>query len=69
MEDSFKEDESHITFTVSGGLNGRGNWDDYLGVLRAIVTELMQYFSSVWVVKLENDCLDDVFCCTYGVKK
>lgn len=68
LKDSFKEDASHMTFTVCGGLNGQGRWDDYFRLLSAMTTEFMQHFSDVWVVELKNDCIDDIFYCTYGVR-
>jgi hypothetical protein len=64
----FKKDE-HGTWIlkVYGGLNGWGEWNDYL----ADITDLFDVLSEkylVWVVDLDVDCPDDTFELSIGVE-
>lgn len=52
---------------LRGGINGIGEWKDYLFDLQLIFSELDMKNIHAWVIKLENDCLDDVFTLTIGV--
>lgn len=57
------------TITLCGGLNGCGKWVDYFNDLARIFTKLEEFGYDVWVIKLDNDCLDDIFYCTVGIEK
>ena len=61
--------EQYFLAKVCGGLNGPGEWLDYL----ADITALFQYLEGLgfdaWMVKLDNDCLDDIFYLTIGFRE
>ena len=57
------------TLTLRGGLNGCGKWEDYFNDLARIFTKLDEFGYDVWAIKLDNDCLDDIFYCTVGIEK
>jgi hypothetical protein len=65
MEDKSERD----TVCVSGGLNGRGVWSNYFETLAKFMYQVELRFPDAYVVKLENDCLDDVFYLTIKVPK
>lgn len=48
---------------ICGGLNGRGNWSDYLDQIKAIINHFRG-----WIIKLENDVLDDIWYLQIGFK-
>lgn len=57
------EGEDYYIAKLHGGKNGSGVWNDYL-------REILESFKSVhwWMIELKNDCLDDVFDMTIGVR-
>lgn len=57
------EGEDYYIAKLHGGKNGGGVWNDYL-------KEILETFKNVhwWMIELKNDCLDDVFDMTIGVK-
>ena len=65
MEDKSEGD----TVCVSGGLNGRGIWSNYFETLAKFMYQVELRFPDAYVVKLENDCLDDVFYLTVKIPK
>lgn len=52
-----------VLLHICGGLNGKGNWSGYLDQIKTIVS----HFNG-WVIKLENDVLDDVWYLQIGYK-
>lgn len=44
-----------------GGLNGRGDWEDYLSDMKTLVACLKGYFRKVWIGKIDIDSPDDTF--------
>lgn len=48
---------------ISGGFNGRGNWANYLDQIKTIIN----HFNG-WIIKLENDVLDDVWYLQIGYR-
>lgn len=66
------EEDGDFYFVVSlyGGKNGNGNWDEYLTHLHKLFVEF-DYTKSgikdVWMIKLINDCLDDVHTVFIGL--
>lgn len=65
MEDKSEGD----TVCVSGGLNGRGVWSNYFETLSKLMFQIELRYPDAYVVKLENDTLDDVFYLTIKVPK
>lgn len=57
------------TVTLCGGLNGFGEWKDYFTDLSKLFEELGKNGFDVWVIKLDNDCLDDIFYCKSGISR
>lgn len=55
------------TVTLCGGLNGAGEWYNYFTDLAKLFEELDKNGFNVWVIKLDNDCLDDIFYCRIGI--
>lgn len=53
---------------IFGGANGPGKWENYLQQIRKLVLELKKKFKDVWLVDLENDCLDDVYTLRIGLR-
>ena len=47
-----------------GGLNGWGEWKDYIKEIESIINE----YEDSWVVDLENDCLDDLWYLRLGYR-
>lgn len=57
------------TITLCGGLNGIGEWKNYFVDLGKIFEELDKNGFNVWVIKLDNDCPDDIFYCRIGITR
>ena len=57
------------TITLCGGLNGIGEWKNYFVDLAKIFEELDKNGFNVWVIKLDNDCPDDIFYCRIGITR
>ena len=70
LEDKIEKDEYGTdTFTLCGGLNGGGpftKWKGYFQELSKFVTEVSKKYH-IWLIKLDNDCLDDVFYAEFGI--
>lgn len=55
---------AHYIVTLYGGLNGRGDFFDYLSDVQHIIVQL----DNVWLIDWINDCLDDVWVLRIGVR-
>lgn len=54
-------DKCHYIIHISGGDNGNGAWVLYLTELTNVIQQLeLNLKSNVYIIKLENDCLDDI---------
>lgn len=56
-------DDVHFIVQLFGGKNGNGNWYDYLFHLSKLFAS--EYYSkrgieNIWLIQLENDCMDDI---------
>ena len=60
---------SDDVLVICGGRNGNGVWEDYFRDLSKFVEEYRRNIRDIWLIKLENDVLDDVFYATFGVGK
>ena len=65
MEDKSEGDK----VCISGGLNGRGIWSNYFKTLSKLMFQIELHYPDAYVVKLENDTLDDVFYLTIKIPK
>ena len=59
---------SFCKVTVSGGKNGNGKWADYFSSLSKFTDAVEANGMEIWLVKMYNDVLDDVFYATFGIK-
>lgn len=57
----------YYALSLHGGLNGRGQWSDYLSTLLKMFSELESIFEDVWIVNFNVDCSDDVFDIDIGI--
>lgn len=62
--------DNHGTMIIQfcGGLNGKGEWADYFESL-SNVTKTVNEKYNMWLIKIENDSLDDMFYATFGIEK
>lgn len=60
-----------MTITFAGGTNGGyGQWFEYFKDLSDILKEIDDKTNyHTWTIKLINDCLDDVFDLTIGIRE
>lgn len=63
-----KKDDSFYKATVSGGKNGNGKWSVYFSDLSKFVNAIESNGMEIWLVKMYNDVLDDVFYATFGIR-
>lgn len=62
--------DTFIEFTLCGGLNGHGDWEDYFDDLSDFVEDCKQNIPNlkdIYMIDAENDCLDDVFYVTFRI--
>ena len=64
-----KNNDSFYKVTVSGGKNGNGKWSVYFSDLSKFVNAIESNGMEIWLVKMHNDVLDDVFYATFGIKR
>lgn len=57
------------SIVISGGLNGHGIWSSYFETLSKLMFQIELRYPGAYVVKLVNDCLDDVFYLTVRIPK
>lgn len=64
--DGLKNDEyGYYIAKFYGGLNGSGKWKNYVDEIKKLFTSL----KDSWLIKIENDCCDDVWVLEIGFKK
>lgn len=56
----------YLEVDLSGGSNGLCDWLTYIKQVGSIIKRLQPTES--WIVKWENDCLDDVWYLSIGIK-
>ena len=61
-----KYDKTVIGFY--GGLNGNGKWSNYFRDLQRLTDHLESQGIHVWLIQIDNDCLDDIFYIYLGVR-
>ena len=67
--DSFSEIHSdYVVAEFHGGLNGSGNWSEYIYVINGLFNILQPEYNC-WLVSLVNDCPDDVFTLKIGISR
>lgn len=68
VDDFYIDNYGTFCVDIFGGWNGCGEWDHYFECLNDFVKYLEKNGVHCWAVKMDNDCLDDVFTITFGVK-
>jgi D-serine dehydratase len=58
----------YVVVEFYGGLNGSGNWVEYMKDITSMFNILQSEYNC-WLVNLENDCPDDVFTLKIGIRK
>ena len=61
---SDKDVSDYWIVTLSGGKNGRGRFSNYLEDVKHVIDQ----FDHTWLIKWENDCLDDVWTLKFGIR-
>jgi len=63
-----EDKNSYVIAEISGGLNGYGKWEDYFEVLSKFCKEAREnYGLKIWLIELNDDCLDDIFYAKLGI--
>ena len=65
--DSFIDKYGTLTCVIHGGLNGPGEWTNYLEDLTVAVKRVKDCGIHIWLISALNDCMDDVFTFNFGV--
>ncbi len=61
------EESKFIRVIISGGENGLGKFSNYTLQLNSLANKLEETFSEVWLIKWENDVLDDIWYLELGL--
>ena len=61
-----KDEDGTWILKVDGGLNGWGEWDEYLEDILDLFKALSEKYL-VWVTDMDVDCLDDTFRLSIGI--
>ena len=67
-EPFYRDQYGTLVADIGGGWNGNGTWDTYFGSLEKFVEELARKEVKAWLIQMENDCLDDVYTASFGLK-
>lgn len=65
---AYTDGVEHYVFNISGGKNGNGNWLNYFSDIAQIFSILNYEFNEVWLIKIDNDVLDDIHYITFGIR-
>lgn len=68
FHDFVEDHDNYVVAEFYGGINGLGNWANYLTAITEVVTILNSDYKC-WLVDLHNDCLDDVFYLKLGIQQ
>ena len=58
----------YYILTLYGGLNGNGKLLFYMEDIEKLIKKLMIRFTNVWLINWTNDCPDDVFDISIGLR-
>ena len=61
--------DSFYKVTVSGGKNGNGKCGECFSSLSKFTDAVESNGMEIWLVKMYNDVVDDVFYATFGIKR
>ncbi len=63
----FKKRDKYVVIRILGGLNGPGEWTNYMASITKLINKITEEYKRTWVVQLVNDCIDDVFTLDIGI--
>ena len=64
----YSEGDNHYIVQLDGGDNGNGEWSTYLYNLYSLISEFSKEFRKVWIIRINNDCSDDVHTVFLGIR-
>ena len=64
----YSEVDNHYIVQLDGGDNGNGEWSTYLYNLYYLISEFSKEFKKVWIIRIDNDCSDDVHTVVLGIR-
>ena len=64
----YSDDDNHYIVQLDGGDNRNGEWSTYLYNLYHLISEFSKEFRKVWVIRIDNDCCDDVHTVFLGIR-
>lgn len=59
---------SEFRLMICGGRNGDSDWIAYMKEIVEVLERLKELFDDIWVIELDNDCLDDIFYLFAGAR-
>ena len=68
LRECFTDKYDTTVLKFYGGLNGCGNWTNYFNDLGRLISYLESKDIHLWLIQIDNDCLDDVFTAYFGCK-
>ena len=63
------EENDGYSICISAGMNGRGIWSNYLEALAKFMFQLELFYPNAYLIKIDNDAVDDVFYFYVGITK
>lgn len=63
------DDEDGYSICISAGMNGRGIWSNYFETLAKFMFQLELFYPNAYLIKIDNDAVDDVFYFYVGITK
>lgn len=64
-----KEKDDGYSICISAGMNGRGIWSNYFEALGKFMFQLELFYPDAYLIKIDNDAVDDVFYFYVGITK
>lgn len=61
-------DNDYLILDIYGGKGGTGVWIDYLDDIQTLFVNMRRAGYHVWLISLQNDCIDDVFELKIGIE-
>lgn len=65
----YKDEYGTFDVDITGGWNGNGDWGTYFGALEEFIRKLAREKIRAWLINMDNDCCDDVFTASFGLRK
>lgn len=62
-------ENGYYSICISAGMNGRGIWSNYFETLAKFMFQLELFYPNAYLIKIDNDAIDDVFYFYVGIEK